>query len=600
MTVADPRPDVPGAPGRPSATVAGPPPPPPSSSRSAARGRRRPRRWALSGPLLLLLVVMIVLPAAYILVAALSTNSPRPGSSPGAPTLGNFAILADESFVAGLVNSLVIAVGGTALALLIGGTLAFLAARSDVRCRGLVFAIGLMPLFLPSYVGALAWSMLGSPRSGLLNIGFRDLGLPLSVDLYGLGGTLFVLALFYAPYPFLLIHSAMSMMNPDLEDAASIHGGSTVRMLREVTVPLAMPAVLGSGLLVFVLILENFPVAQVLAMPAGVDTMPTYLYQLMNDSPVRGNEAAAIAVVLVAVVAVVTWLQRRALARRSYTTVSGKGVRARRVALGRWGVPALAGALVYFVLTIVLPVLALLLVSVRRSAYMESFAELAAPGALDVTAYAQVVNSSLFATVTANSVIVSVVAAAVGTVLAFLVAYSVYRTRSAGGSLLEGVSMIPLAIPAIVLGMGLLWTWLTMPIPLYGTLALLMIAFVAVQMSQGLRSMAAAIRSTDRDLEDSAVMLGANRPRAVLHVTVPLLRVALSSTFLLLLMLSMRELTVPLLIYTSRTNILSIAIFDQFENGGALQQAAVLSVIYVVIMMVLSYLPRRFGGQTDV
>ncbi|MEU6641938.1 iron ABC transporter permease [Saccharomonospora sp. NPDC046836] len=572
----------------------------PSGDRPAPKTRRRRGRWVLSGPLLLVLAFLILVPAAFVVVAAFTTNTPRPGSSLGSFTFGHFAILGEGTFVSGLINSFVIGLCGTVLALLIGGSLAFLAARSNVPLRRFVFVVGLMPLFLPSYVGALAWSMMGSPRAGLLNIAFRDLGLPFSVDLYSMGGTIFVLALFYAPYPFLMIHSAMSMMNPDLEDAAAIHGGSALRMLREVTFPLAMPAILGSGLLVFVLILENFPVAQVLATPGDVETLPTFLYQLMNDSPVRGNEASAIAIVLVAIVAAVTLLQRRALAKRSYTTVSGKGVRVRRVALGRWRWPALAAVLVYFALSIVLPILTLLLTAVKRSAYMESFSDLLAPGAFDLSVFSQVVNSNLFETVTLNSVGVSIAAAAAGTVLAFLVAYSAYRTRARGANLLEGVSMVPLAIPAIVLGMGLLWTWLFMPVPLYGTLGVLIIAFVAVQMPQGLRSMASAIRATDRDLEDSAVMLGAPRPKAVTYVTVPLMRVAFSSTFLLLLMLSMRELTVPLFLYTSSSNILSIAIFDQFENGGALQQAAALSVIYVGIMFVLSYLPRRFGGQTSV
>ncbi|MGW0179183.1 ABC transporter permease subunit, partial [Nocardia sp. NPDC003345] len=154
-----------------------------------------------------------------------------------------------------------------------------------------------------------------------------------------------------------------------------------------------------------------------------------------------------------------------------------------------------------------------------------------------------------------------------------------------------------LAIPAVVLGMGLLWTWLVLPVPLYGTLAVLVVAFLAVQAPQGFRGVAASIMATDRDLEDSAVMLGAGRTRAVARITVPLMKVSLLSTFLLLLMLSMRELTVPLFLYTSETEILSIAIYDAFENGGALRQAAAMSVIYTAFMFVLSYIPRRLARQ---
>lgn len=132
------------------------------------------------------------------------------------------------------------------------------------------------------------------------------------------------------------MHSSMSLMNPDLEDASSVHGGSTWHTIRSVTTPLALPAILGSGLLMFILILENFPVAQVLATPGQIDTLPTFIYRLMNTSPSRGNEASVIAIVLVAAVIIITLVQRRILAKRSYTTVSGKGVKARTLPLGRF------------------------------------------------------------------------------------------------------------------------------------------------------------------------------------------------------------------------------------------------------------------------
>lgn len=574
-------------------------PSPPKSPPAAVPPRRsrfrRPRGLG-SLPLLLLVGFLILVPAGFVLLAAFSVDIPRPGNISFDLTLRHLAVFTEPGVLKATLNSLVIGVSATLLALLIGGFLAFVTARTNIPLRGFVFLIGLMPLFLPSYVGALAWSVLGSPVAGLLNIGLHDLGIDVTVNIYSMAGVVLVMGMFYAPYAFLLMHSSMSLMNPDLEDAAGVHAASTWQMLRNVTFPLAMPAILGSALLVFTHIFENFPVAQVLATPGKIETLPTFIYRLMNASPSRGNEAAAMAVLLVLVVLVVTLSQRRILARRSYTTVSGKGLKARRISLGRWRWPLFAVAVVYLLLSIVLPIAALVLTAVRTSPYMQSFADLGAPGAIDFSAFGQVLGSELFLRSAGNSIVVAVTSAAVGTMLAFLVGYSVYRTRAKARGLLEGISMVPLAIPAIVLGMGLLWTWLVMPIPVYGTLTVLVIAFIAVQMPQGLRGIAASIQSTERDLEDNAVLHGARRSRAVMAITVPLMRVALTSTFLMLLMLSMRELTVPLFLYTSDTRILSILIFDQFENGGALQQAAAMSVIYCVIMFVLSYLPRRFGS----
>jgi iron(III) transport system permease protein len=156
--------------------------------------------------------------------------------------------------------------------------------------------------------------------------------------------------------------------------------------------------------------------------------------------------------------------------------------------------------------------------------------------------------------------------------------------------------MLPLAIPAIVLGLGLLWTWLTLPIPVYGTLIVLVIACIAVFIPQGYRGVSSSIVQLDKDLEDSAIMLGARRPKAISFVTVPLLRVGLSSTFLLLLMLGMRELTAVLFLFTSDTRLLSIAIFDAYDNGS-FQQAAELSLLYIVVIGILAVLARRLGAK---
>lgn len=554
---------------------------------------RRPRRkWIISALVLAILTVLIVVPAAFVVLAAISNEVPRPGNINFDFTWNNFRVFARPEVGVAFFNTLVIALVSTAIGLIIGGGLAFLAARTSIPVPRFVYLIGLMPMFLPSYVGALAWSMLGSPNVGLLNILLRDLGADAWLNMYSLPGLILVFGMYYSPYAFLLIHSAMSLMNPDLESAARIHGASTGRMLMKVSFPLALPAVIGAGMLSFVLIFENFPVAQVLGSPGGIDTLPTYIYRLLNTSPSRGNESAAIAVVLVLVVLLVTWLQQRLLAKRSYTTVSGKGVKASKISLGRARIPLFVLVLLFFFVSIVLPILALLITSARTSPYMSSFADLMVPGALDMSGFFSTLTKPSFLHVTSNSLIVSITSALLGTVLAFVASYIVNRTKFAGRSLIESVSMVPLAIPAVVLGMGLLWTWLIMPVPLYGTLAVMVVAFLAVQSPQGFRGISSSILATDRDLEDSAVMLGASRARAIGKITVPLLKVGILSTFTLLLMLSMRELTLPLFLYTHDTKILSIAIYDAFENGGALQQAASMSLIYTVFMFVLSFIPR--------
>ncbi|NBE92310.1 iron ABC transporter permease [Nonomuraea sp. KC401] len=562
------------------------------------RARRLLREITLPGVLFAVLALLILAPVALVVLSAFASDTPRPGNfGLTGLTFDNFVNVTSAGSVKAALNSLAVGAGASVLALLIGGFLAFVTARTNVYWRGFLYLVGLLPMLLPSYVGALAWSVLGSENAGLANITLRDLGLPPFVDINNIAGLIVVLALYYAPYAFLLVHGALSLMNPDLEEAANVHGAPFGQVLRRVTLPLVTPAFLGAAVLIFVLTIENFPVSQIIGGAAGVETLPTYIYRLMNSTPSRGNEAAAVAIALVVVVLVVTALQRRMLARRAFTTVSGKGMKPRRIDLGGWRLPALLAGLGYFVLSTVLPVLALLFVALHDSPYIGTvLGAFGKPDAFTVEAFADVLDSSIAQRATVNSVVVSLAAALLGTLLAFAVAYVVQRTKLPGRQSLEYVSMLPLAIPAIVLGLGLLWTWLIMPIPVYGTLAVMVIAFVAAQMPQGFRGVASSIGQVDRDLEDSAVMHGASRTRAIATITAPLLRVGLTSTFLLLLMLSMRELTVPLFLFTSDTRLLSIVIFDDFDNG-ILQRAAATSLLYCLVILALSILSRRFGAS---
>jgi iron(III) transport system permease protein len=577
-------------------TMQRPTPPPAVQPKHTSAASRNVKKILPSGLQLIILAVLVLFPVGFVLLAAFTDTSPGPGSLGEASfTITNFKVLFTGSALSAMLNSALVGLGSSILALIIGSGMAFLAARTNVPGRKLIYFFGIAPLFLPALVGALAWAQLGSPASGFINVVARAVGIPDLFNIYTFGGLIFVLGLYYAPYTFLMVHSALSLMNPDLEDAASLHGAPLTKMLRTITFPLVMPAIVGSGILVFALTVENFPVAQVIGVPGQIDTLPTLIYRLMNASPSRQNAAAAIAVVLTVLLMVVVFVQQRTVAKKQYTTVSGKGVRARRVPLRRrW--PAAIAAWVYFLLAVVLPIGALLISALQTSPYLGQLSQLFEPGALSFWSMGQTLQDAEFWHVLQNSVIVGLGTAFIGTALCFALSYTRYRTNAWGRKWLEYIAMLPLAIPAIVLGLGLLWTWLTLPIPVYGTLIVLVIACIAVFIPQGYRGVSSSIVQLDKDLEDSAIMLGARRPKAISFVTVPLLRVGLSSTFLLLLMLGMRELTAVLFLFTSDTRLLSIAIFDAYDNGS-FQQAAELSLLYIVVIGILAVLARRLGAK---
>lgn len=540
----------------------------------------------------ILLFFLVVLPIIFIVIAAFSTAVPRPGNTQiGEFTWANFGILGTPEGIQSILNSLIIGAGAGILSLLLGAVLAFIAARTDAPWKRFIYITGIAPMFLPALVGALAWSILASPTAGHLNMFLAAIGIGGTLNIYSYGGIIFVLGLYYAPYAFMLTYSSFSMMNADLEEAASVHGASLGRLFRTVTLPLSVPALTGAAILCFTLAMENFPVNAILGNPAGIETLPTYIYRLMiGDS--RPNAAAGIAIVLTIAVVIVTWLQQRVVNRKRFTTLTGKGNRPRTIPLRwlRW--VATGFATLYFVLSVVLPISALVFTATGKKIYVSKFQDLFSGFSFD--RIAQAVSQADFQTSTMNSILMAIMAAVTGTLIAFMASYIRFRTPSRLGSLMEQVSMLPLAIPQVVLGMGILWAWLTLPFPVFGTLLLLVIATVAVNMPQGYRSVSSSMLQMDSDLEHSAVMLGANRLRALKDVTLPLMRTGLVTTLLLLLMLGLREMSAVLFVYTSDTQVLSILVFHSFENGSISYSAAI-SLVFVALIAIVAIATQVIG-----
>ena len=576
-------------------------PPTDQSERSRAQAAQRPRGLARlknlrrEGPsaiLGVLLFFLVILPIIFIVIAAFSTQVPRPGNTEvGAFTLANFAILGTPEGVQSIINSMIIGAGAGILSLLIDAVLAFIAARTDAPWKRFIYITGIAPMFLPALVGALAWSILASPTAGHLNLFLSAIGIGGTLNIYSYGGIIFVLGLYYAPYAFMLTYSSFSMMNADLEEAASVQGASLGRLFRTVTLPLSIPALAGAAILCFTLAMENFPVNAILGNPAGIETLPTYIYRLMiGDS--QPNAAAGIAIALTVAVIAVTWLQQRVVNRKRFTTLTGKGNRPRTIPLRwlRW--VATGFAVLYFLLSVVLPVGALVFTAMGKKTYISKFTDLFSGFSFD--RMVQAVTQADFQQSTTNSILMALLAAGIGTLLAFMASYIRFRTTSKAGQMLEQVSMLPLAIPQVVLGMGILWGWLVLPFPVFGTLLLLVIATIAVNMPQGYRSVSSSMLQMDSDLEHSAVMLGANRLRALKDVTIPLMRTGLVSTLLLLLMLGLREMSAVLFVYTSDTRVLSILVFHSFENGSISYSAAI-SLVFVLLIAIVAIATQVIG-----
>lgn len=565
---------------------------PPTRARRFSRQLGWLRRHTVVGPLILLLLVLIGLPIAAVVVVSFINDVPG-GGQPVHLELGNYGSLWSSATGDALWQSVVTSIAGSILAVAIGTALAILAARTNVPGRWLVEITGITPFFFPPLVGALAWGILGQSDSGLLNLMFKSLHLPLHVNIESLGGVVFIFGVYYAPYTYLFVSSALRLFDPQLEESAKVHGASTVTTFRKVTLPILAPAILGAALVSFTLMMENYTIPALLNTKGDIRTLATRMYTLMNQVPSEPNKAATVGMLLLVVLVVVSTIQRRMLAGRDFTTVTGKGLRAKTVDLGRFRWVALIITVLYLVVTVVLPFLAVVNAALRPFAFFASIGELFDFSTLTLSSVQKVTSTAQFTTSLRNTLLVGVFTAVIGALLHYLMAYIVTRTKVRGRGIVRLLAIIPIGVPALLMGMGFLWTWLYLPLPIYGTIVILILAYIARFTPQGFLSASSVLGAVHKDLEDSAVVSGASRARAVASVTAPLMRGGIASTLLLLFLLSMRELSVALFLFTSKSVVFSIDIYNLWIAGNV-SQAAAISAMYSIFLFIVTLLGLKW------
>lgn len=537
----------------------------------------------------LLVALLVLTPLAAVLLGAV-----QDGEGVGLRQLVN--VLSSTRVIG---NTLLVAAATTAAALLLGGALAVVLVRIDTPGRGLLEQLVILPLYVTPLLTAIAWSWLGSPRGGLVNLFARNvLGIADElVNLHTAAGVVFVAALAYAPLPFLLIGGALRGMDPSLEDSARVHGASALAAFAKVTLPLVLPAALGSAVLVFVQVIGLFSVPAVLGMPSGFYVAATEIYRLLNNFPPRVGQAAAWGFLLLLVTAALVALQAALLDRRSFVTITGKAFRPRLVRVGaaRHLLAALAWA--YVATAVILPVLTLvwaalvkfLTVDVRLMTF-------------DLSHFAYVLFTYPKTLIAAqNSLVLGVLSASSVAMLGLAVGWVIVRMRGRARGFLDQVSMMPLAIPSMVLALGLLWTYVGLRfLPVYGTLLILLIAYVTHYLPFGVRAASGALRQLHPELEDAARVSGAGLLTTLRLVVFPLTRPTLLAVWTLIFILSMQEVSSSILLYTSRTTVLSVAVFDLWEAGNVNALAALsvmqLAVTFVALIFVLGARQRAVAA----
>ncbi len=500
-------------------------------------------------------------------------------------SLQNFAALfGDPRFRAAVVHTLMTGTGATILSCIFALGLAWIVARTDVPGKEWFDTLNVVPFFLSPYVGAMSWIGLAAPNEGLLNHFISSYLSDEFFNIYSLWGVTWVLSLFYTPYVYLFLIGPMRRMDPALEDAARVHGAGFWSTTRYVTAPLMLPALLSGALIVFVTSSGLFDVPLALASPGAIHTIPTRVFALVQY-PADYGRAAAIGVLVMTVTVVFSILQRGYMRRRSFATVSGKGYRPRIFRLGKWRIAALAFELFYIGSGVVLPMLVLILVSLSR--LWTGWPDLRQ---FTLSNYDEVLfHNDLAQRAIINSVIVAVLGATIGVVLGFLQSHYLHRGKSRLQPLLDAVLSLPLGIPGIILGLGMLI--LLIRTPLYSTLWIILIAYLARFFPFVMRSISAMLLSIGPDLEESARASGATWLQTMTAVLLPLIKPALVAGWLMLFVVFIRELGSTILLYAQGTETISVAMIALGERDFSL--VATLAVVQAVMLGTAFLLFRR-------
>jgi iron(III) transport system permease protein len=528
----------------------------------------------------IVIAVLCVLVAILVIVPMIAVGAGAVREAGGLSARPFLAVLGATRIIA---NTLLVGIGTTALAVAIGGALALALARINTPGRGMLSQLMTLPLYITPLLTAIAWSWLGSPRGGLINLLARQVfGIDELLNLQTPGGVIFVSALAYVPLPFLLIGAALRGMDPSLEESARIHGASVLGSLRLITLPLVLPATLGSGLLVFVQAMGLFSVPAVLGMPSGFYVAGTEIYRLLNNFPPRVGQAAAWGFLLLAATAGLISLQSAILNRRSFVTVTGKAFRPRVLEVGAARYLLAAAAWAYIAGAVILPVGTLIWAALVNFITIDPKLM-----AFDLRHFRYILfEYPKTYLAMENSLLLGAMTATCACALGLAISWVVVRTRSRARHYLDHVSMFPLAIPSMVLALGLLWVYVNLKaLPIYGTIWILLLAYATHYLPFGVRAGSGALRQLHSELEDAARITGASWTKMIRWIVFPLTRPTLIATWTLLFILSMQEVSSSILLYTSRTTVLSVAVFDLWEAGNVNALAA-LSVLQLAITFV--------------
>lgn len=551
--------------------------------------------FVLLGVVGLIIAYLVVAPLALLIVSSFRQYQ-LAGSISYVFTLDNYrATYLNPAFPEALANSLVYALGGTALSLLMGVGLAWVVERTNVPLGGL-FTMGAgAVLFIPGVLMTLAWVLLLSPRIGLINHVLR-LVVPTTtgpLDINSMAGMVWAFSSHLYPLVFLMMVGAFRSMDPALEEAAAVSGGSTWATLRRVTLGISTPALISAALIMFVRGLESFEVPLMIGIPARIKVLTTEIYSAASlRQPPEFGVSAAMSIALLAMSVVGIYLYQKATANaRAFSTITGKGYRPHRMDLGGWRYPVAAACLLFFVFTLVLPLLALVWVSLFPFVTQPSAQALQN---ITIKNFEYVVTNGPVLDSFKNTVVNSVLVATAVVLLTTVAAWITVRSHIPGRGILDTAAFLPIAIPGTIIGVSVLMVYLNLPIPLYGTIFIISIAHITMYLPYGMRVATDALLRVHPELEEAGALSGASWLATYRHILVPLLMPGLVAAWIYVVSVSFRELSAAIFLAGPQSRVVSVLMYSLWKDGNT-TSATALGIVVLLVLLVLTFLAQMLG-----
>jgi len=543
----------------------------------------------------LLVLFLILYPLGMLLYGAL--RSAMPGAE-GPLHFHNFVkAFTDVSVLNAFRNTLLICLFVTVVSFLIAVPIVWIVTRTNTPWAKTLETLNLFPFLMSPFLNGLAWTTLANPKTGLINVWLHTyLGFPEGTfDIYTPPGITLCLTIYYVPYIYLFLVGSFKTMDPALEESARTCGASLFKTITRITLPLALPSILAATFIVFVHCAGMFAVPGLLGMPRGFYVLTSKIYGYMSTYPVNYNMGAAIASVLLIISLAGVFIQNRILGRRSFVTVTGKGFRPNIIDLGRWKYVTLGANLLYLAIFAFLPYLALVLVAFSK--YWVGKIE----PSLFTWENFQYVLFKAPTTITAikNTLIIAIFAGAICLFIGLIVSYLNLRTRLAFRGFLDFIATLPVAVPGMVIAVGLLWAWILVPpevsltllgktvkipIPVYGTIYILAIGYITRYIPYGLRTVSANLISIGPELEESARVCGASWFTMMRLILLRLLRPGLAAGWIFIFIYFVRELDISILLWNEESIVIPVAIWFLMEDGTYGTMCAMAIVQTVIIL----------------